>query len=176
MTRMKQTAIGAALVASLLLAAPVQAAQCVDQTISSAARIQELKILLMNVSLRCRVMTADISSNFDRLVKSHVASFDAAERDLRTFFGAKSSRASQAEWLRYNTVLGNIYGAGNTNLRDCRSFNGVMTELSVRGNDRTTLLEVASGMVPAPRIEGDACQVVITAPGANGGPGAGGRP
>ena len=48
MTRMKQTAIGAALVASLLLAAPVQAAQCVDQTISSAARIQELKILLMN--------------------------------------------------------------------------------------------------------------------------------
>lgn len=147
----------AAALAALMLTTPAHAAKCWDTDVNSAAQVQEFKLLLMNVSLRCRVIEVDTSANFDRMVKTHARTFDEAERKLRDFFGAKASRASQAEYLRYTTILGNMYGGGNTNIRNCNVFNGVMTELSVAGDNREALVGVASAMIATPRVEGNRC-------------------
>lgn len=147
-----------AALAGLMLTTPAQAAsKCWDNDVNAAAQVQEFKLLLMNVSLRCRVIEVDTSANFDRMVKTHARTFDEAERKLRDFFGAKASRASQTEYLRYNTILGNMYGGGNTNIRNCNVFNGVMTELSVAGDNREALVGVASAMIATPRVEGSRC-------------------
>ncbi|MCW1381204.1 hypothetical protein OLX02_00060 [Novosphingobium sp. KCTC 2891] len=143
---MRQGAVLAAALASLVAGQAAQAANCAGPEIAEAARVVEFEAMMMAVSLRCARAGVDMRPTFDRMVGTHAARFGAADTAMHRYFAPAGPRAFD----RYATGIANKYGGGATDGGTCRVFNGLAGELASPASDGRVLGAVVRAMIRMP--------------------------
>lgn len=139
-------------------AATLDPAACWDNRTLAAARVFEFRAIGLNVQLRCRLIGLDIMPGYAGVLERYHGDFDAAEGAIKAHYHADDSRAHWLDYQRYLTHVTNIYGGGATTAVLCRTFAGVLGELSSPATPVTALEAVAVAMVKDPHIDTAVCQ------------------
>lgn len=150
---------GIAVLAALALLCSGEArAACIDEPVTTAARLHEFEMMMMDVSLRCTRLGIAMQADFDGMVTAHRSLFDEASVRLRRFFGEGVDGPHHGSaYDRYATLLANRYGGGNTSLDACRVFDGVAAEVAKAGDSGRMLGAVARAMIEHPLLERATC-------------------
>jgi hypothetical protein len=159
MRRLVQLA-GAAMMLSLSVSAPARAAEeaeCWTSASVGAARLRELQIMFMGVSLRCVSKGVDIRPNYENFLAANKKALNAAHDQLKLHYGIATKKIGNGEYDQFQTRLANHYGTGKTDVQNCKSFGVLMDELSGNASSPDMLASVAMDMVRDPRIDGTRC-------------------
>jgi hypothetical protein len=145
---------------SLVVEAPAHAAEeaeCWTSASVGAARLRELQIMFMGVSLRCVSKGVDIRPNYENFLAANKKALNAAHDQLKLHYGVTTKKIGNGEYDQFQTRLANHYGTGKTDVQNCKSFGALMDELSGSAASPDMLASVAMDMVRDPRIDGVRC-------------------
>jgi len=147
----------AASMAAVMLAAPVAAAPCWAPAAIGAARVQQFEIMLMSVSLRCRLVGVDLAGPFERFREAHKARLESVLGVLEEHYGARSSREGKRDLDHFVIQLANGFGGGRSDAASCQGFGAVLAELNATEHPAEALETFAFAMVRDPFIDGPRC-------------------
>jgi hypothetical protein len=136
----------AAIIASMLIATPAQAAGPLGGAMSGAEKLRRLDIMLMVTGLRCRSTTDNFTADYGRFTTSQIGDLNAAAAELKSDLARSYGAAGAQRALdRLSTVMANGYGQGHPWL-GCADLKLVARNLaSVHG--RATLEEAADQLL-----------------------------
>lgn len=159
---MKSTIIGLAALAACL-AAPAQAA-CWSPAAAEAASVRDFETMLMVSTLRCRLVDADFTQDYNRFIRDKRASLTGINDELRTQFGSLDG------YDRYVTAIANSYGAGAEGL-GCRDIGSLLAAANALPADRASLVRLANSAGASPPLPGNRCrsQAIALGPTSEGG-------
>lgn len=136
--------------------APASAA-CWTPKVVGAARIRELNLMLVAVTLRCKRYNATMADALDKLHVTQRKALDAADQVLRAHFNVDSGRPARLAYDSYLISVVNFYGTGKTTAESCRQFGDVIDALGHGAATADMLADYAMHMVRDPRIKGERC-------------------
>jgi len=153
-----------AALAALAMTAQAQAATCWKPAEIGAARTNQLRTMMLVVSLRCKAGGINFHAAYERFLTSHAASLQEAQAELQAHFGAGQSREGKRALDSYLTDVANGYGSGRTDMVTCRSFEAVASELASAVENRDMLASIAMDMVRDPLLDAPRCPQVVRKP------------
>ena len=157
----------AAAVAMAAMASPAAASPCWGPALLGAARISELNTLLMTSNLRCKRTGVNFSDSYEKVLRTHVAAFRAAEARLRAHFGIDHSDSSD-DYDSYVVSIANFYGGGRADPATCSQLGAIATTLGNAAGDAELLATIAIQMIRDPRT-GPHCPAATRAQPASAG-------
>lgn len=159
MSRLCLRSVGriAAALAVAMLASPAAAAPCWAPAAIDAARVQQFEIMLMSVSLRCRLVGVDLARPFEQFRETHKIRLEAVLGALEEHYGARSSREGKRDLDHFVIQLANGFGGGRSDAASCQGFGAVLAELNATANPAEALESFAFAMVRDPFIDGPRC-------------------
>lgn len=156
-----KTLLGAALAASLLVAAPARAGCWTVQDVE-AAKVRDLQSMLMVGALRCRAIGRDILPDYNGFVNASRVGLVAINDRLKArFFGDLGPTVGQRHYDRFTTALANAYGAGGTDEGLCADMAALAREAQGEGGDVAGLIRIADRQGLAPALPGAMCNAPV---------------
>lgn len=147
-------------VASVMVAAPAQAACWSAETVE-AAKVRDMETMLMVSALRCRTTGFDFMGKYNAFVRSSRASLTVANDRLRQHFSAGvGGVAGLNAYDRYATSLANRYGAGAEGL-NCRDMASITDAALREGQSFESLSRLATRAQIEPETPGNRCPVAV---------------
>jgi hypothetical protein len=147
----------AAISAAALMASPAAATPCWAPEAIDAARIQQFEVMLMSVSLRCRVTGVDLAGHFEHFRDTHKATLEHVLAVLEEHYGARRSVQGKRDLDHFVIQLANGFGGGRSDSASCQGFGAVLAELDRTANPSEGLETFAFAMVRDPFIDGPRC-------------------
>jgi hypothetical protein len=145
------------LIPATLASAQINQQVCWNNDAIRAAQVRELHVMLMTVSLRCRVINPDIIANYDKFLAQQKLGIAEAETKLKAHFGFARGNEGRARFERFHTGLANFYGVGKTDAQSCAMFDVVTRELGKSNANSVTMAKLAEDIVPNPQIDAPQC-------------------
>ncbi len=142
------TAIASAISPAASAAAP----QCWTPTEVTAAKVNELSILLNVQSLRCRKEDPEIQDKYASFARASAPTMKGIAKTLNARFGGNASLMD-----RYTISLANKYGAGVPG-QSCTMVAGLMQSATLAGKSLAGLSVVADSAMITPTLAGGTCQ------------------
>ena len=146
---MKSSLTGLAALAACLTA-PAQAA-CWSPAAAEAASVRDFETMLMVSTLRCRLVDADFTQDYNRFIREKRVTLTRINDELRAQFGSIDS------YDRYVTAIANGYGAGAEGL-GCRDIGSLIAAANALPATRASLVELADRAGAAPPLPGSRCR------------------
>jgi hypothetical protein len=148
--------------ASLLLAAPAQAAGCWKAEGAAAAKVRDLQSRLMVATLRCRAIGADIEASYSAFVRGNRETIQAANAVLKAQF-ATGDKVGERAYDSFATALANQYGGDPTTPEICQGAAAAAEDAAAASGELARLLAVADRLGPPPPLPGGECPVSFAA-------------
>jgi hypothetical protein len=145
---------GAAVAATMFVAAPAQAA-CWEAASVDAAKVRDLETMMMVSALRCRISGHDFLSKYNRFVRESRPALTQANDKLRAHFVSAGTGLNGYD--RYVTSLANRYGAGADGL-SCRDMSSIVDAAIDDENSFDNLLRLAERADAQPVLNGGLCR------------------
>jgi hypothetical protein len=116
---------------------------------SEAEQLRQLDIMLMVTALRCRTDADDFQADYNRFSARHLATMNAAARELRANYGTGQQAVRRLD--RLSTTIANRFGQGHPWL-ECGQLRAVTRDLA-DSTGRQVLLSAARDLLAdgAPR-------------------------
>lgn len=148
----------AAILASIMVSAPAQAAGCWSANAVDAAKVRDLETMIMVSALRCRLSGTDFLGKYNHFVRASRAALTEANDVLRAHFVAQGSGLNGYD--RYVTSLANRYGAGAEGL-NCRDMSDIADAALHEGKSLASLKKLAARADVQPDLKGARCNVSV---------------
>lgn len=148
--------LAAAAICAGLITGGASAACWSDEELA-AARVRDMRSMLMVATLSCRATGIDISADYNALVRARRAMIEDANATLKGGFWAAGPVNGQRDYDRVTTRLANGYGSGDTGPESCAEAAALSRAAAAPTDDAGALLQFAANRILAPSLVADRC-------------------